>query len=99
MKAGPEFGENENKYYVVSKALYGLKSAGASFRSFLAKKFDAMGFTSCVADPDVWRRPATKEDGQEYYEYIMTYVDDIIAISEDAVSIMRQLSSDDSIKF
>ena len=55
MKAGPEFGELEGEFFIVSKALYGLKSAGASFRSFLAKKIDAMGFISCVADPDVWR--------------------------------------------
>ena len=41
------------KYFIVSKALYGLKSAGASFRSFLAKRFDAMGFVSCIEDPDV----------------------------------------------
>ena len=91
MRAGPEFGEDEGKYFIVSKALYGLKSAGASFRSFLAKKFDAMGFVSCVADPDVWRRPATKENGDEYYEYMMTYVDDIIALSEDATSVMEEL--------
>ena len=81
MKAGPEFGELEGKYFIVSKALYGLKSAGASFRSFLAKKFDSMGFISCVADPDVCRMTAVKENRDEYYEYIMTYVDDIIAIS------------------
>ena len=66
----------------MSNALYGLKSTGASFRSFLTKKIDLMGFTSCIADPDVWRRPATKENGEEYYEYIMTYVDDIVAIRE-----------------
>ena len=55
MKAGPEFGELEGKHFIVSKALYGLKSAGASFRSFLAKKIDSLGFTSCLADPDLYR--------------------------------------------
>ena len=91
MKAGPEFGELEGKYFIVSKALYGLKSSEASFRSFLAKKFDAMGFVSCIADPDVWRRPAVKANGDEYYEYVMTYVDDIIAVSENAVGVLEEL--------
>ena len=63
--------------------------AGASFWSFLAKKFDAMGFVSCVADPDVWRRPATKRNGESYYEYIMTYVYDIIAVSEDVINVYK----------
>ena len=94
MRAGPEFGELEGKFFIVSRALYGLKSAGASFRSFLAKKIDSMGFASCVADPDVWRRPASKEDGETYYEYVMTYVDDIIAISVDAKVILNELKSD-----
>ena len=97
IRAGPEFGEMEGRYFIVSKALYGLKSAGASFRSFLAKNFDAMGFTSFVADPDVWRRPAFRENGESYYEYIMAYVDDVIAISEKAVKILKELQS--SVKF
>ena len=50
-----------------------------------------MGFVSCVADPDVWRRPATKENREEYYKYLMTYVDDIIAISENLTGILEDL--------
>jgi hypothetical protein len=35
--AGPEFGtELEGKILIVTRALYGLKSAGAAFRSYLA---------------------------------------------------------------
>ena len=41
-----------------------------------------MSFKSCIADPDVWRRPAVKANGEKYYEYMMTYVDDLIAVSE-----------------
>ena len=97
MKAGPEFGDHAGKYFVVARALYGLKSAGASFRSFLAKKLDEMNFKSCIADPDVWRRPAVKGDGTEYYEYVMTYVDDLIAVSEDAKRVLHEVSK--NIKF
>ena len=98
IQAGTEFGESEGKFYVVAKALYGLKSAGASFRSFMAKKFDNMGFVSCIADPDVWRRAAVKDNGDEYYEYILTYVDDIIAISENAVKILEEVKQEVKLK-
>ena len=94
MQAGPEFGELEGKYFIVSKVLYELNLAGASFGSFLAKKFDAMGFASCTADPDVWQRPATKANGEAYHEYVMTYVDDIITISEDVKKILEELAKD-----
>ena len=48
-----------------------------------------LGFTSCLADPDVWMRPALKKDGTEHYEHVLLYVDDALAISEDGESIMR----------
>ena len=67
-RAGPEFGHEEGKIFIVPRALYGLKSAGAAFRAFLSERLDEMGFRSSIADPDVWMRPATKSDGEEYYE-------------------------------
>ena len=69
---------------VIRKALYGLKSSGAAFRTHIAKTLYNMGFVPTRADPDVWHRPAVKEDGFEYYEYILCYVDDILAISHKA---------------
>ena len=38
--AGPEFGPEQGKNMIVVRALYGLKSASALFRSFMAKKLD-----------------------------------------------------------
>jgi hypothetical protein len=40
-----------------------------------------MGFTSWKADPDFWQRPATKDNNDRYYEYILTYVDDCLVVS------------------
>jgi len=85
------------KILIVKRALYGLKSAGASFRAFMAQKLDDMEFKSSVGDPDVWMRPATKPDGEEYYEYILVYVDDIIAISHKAKEVMDEIT--DTFKF
>jgi hypothetical protein len=91
MVAGPKFGPEEGKSFLVVKALYGLKSASFSFRSYMAEKLVSMGFQSSMADPDVWLRAATKLDGEKYYEYIMMYVDDILALSCDAWMILEEI--------
>ena len=92
MIAGPEFGPEEGKHFLVVKALYGLKSASFSFRSYtMAEKLASMGFQSSLADPDVWLRAATKSDGDVYYEYVMMYVDDILALSCDARAILEEM--------
>jgi hypothetical protein len=91
MIAGPEFLEEEGQVFIVRRALYGLKSAPLAFRSFLAQNVEDLGFFSSEADPDVWMRVATKPDGEEYYEYILCYVDDILCISAKAKEVMEQL--------
>ena len=58
--AGPELGSEEGKTFLVVKALYGLKSASFSFRSFMAEKLATMVFQLSMAYPDVWLRAATK---------------------------------------
>ena len=77
--------------FIVVRALYGLKSAGASFRSFLAKRLNEIGFKSSVADTDVWMRAAVKPDGEVYYEYILRYVDDILSISTKAKEMLESM--------
>ena len=89
--AGPEFGPEEGKTFLVVKALYGLKSASFSFRSYMAEKLTDMDFRSTVADPDVWLRAAAKGDGEEYYEYVLMYVDDILAISCNPKAILKDV--------
>ena len=91
-RAGAEFGSDEGSVMIISRALYGLKSSGAAFRAFLAQRLDEIGFKSSIADPDVWLRPATKPDGENYYEYILVYVDDVLCISHDAVRAMKQIA-------
>ena len=87
--AGTEFGSEQGKIMIVTRALYGLKSSGAAFRSFLAEHLYDIGFKPSLADADVWMRPAIKTNGFEYWEYILCYVDDILAISQNPSSIMQ----------
>ena len=97
-RGGMEFGHEEGKIFIVTRALYGLKSSGAAFRSFLAETLEKMGFTSSEADPDVWLRAATKPDGEEYYEYILCYVDDVLSISHKALEVLQEVQKDFKLK-
>ena len=54
---GPEFGENIKKITVIVDALYGLKSAGAAFRSHLSRCMEFLWYESCKADPNLWLKP------------------------------------------
>ena len=45
-------------------------------------------FTSCKADPDLWMRKTIKENGTEYWEYVLLYVDDALCVSTDPESVL-----------
>ena len=82
---GPEFGvENIGQTALIHRALYSGKAAGRDFRNHLRSCMEFLNFKSCLADPDVWMRPAIKSDGNIYYEYILLYVDDALVMSENA---------------
>jgi hypothetical protein len=89
--AGPEFGSDKGCVMIIVRALYGLKSSGASWRAMLAQSLTDMGYASTKADPDVWIRAAFKPDGFEYYEMVLVYVDDILHLSHDIKPTMAAL--------
>ena len=55
---GPEFGSDAGKRAFVIRALYGLKIAGALFCNHLADCMQHVGFTPCLAGPDLWMKAA-----------------------------------------
>ena len=67
-------------------------------QQYLAGKIYDLGFKPSAADPDVWMRPATKADGTKYYEYILVYVDDILAMSKKPEEIMQSLMNEFTFK-
>eukprot|EP00804_Cyclotella_cryptica_P014742 CCRYP_021053-RA/>CCRYP_021053-RA protein AED:0.33 eAED:0.33 QI:0/0/0/1/0.33/0.25/4/0/339 len=82
---GPEFGDDQGKKAVIVRALYGLKSAGASFRHHLADCMKHLGYHALlilIFHPD---------DGVAYYAYIPSYVDDILSIAHNADGVLRPL--------
>ena len=92
-RAGPEFGSESGTIMLICKALYGLKSLGSAFCAHLAETLYDIGFVPTWAVPDVWRRPAVKEVGFEYYEYVLCYVDDILTISHKAKDVLKAVQA------
>jgi hypothetical protein len=87
--AGLEFGpENVGRPVLIVRALYGLKSSGARWRDHMAATLREGGFKGCKADPDVWMRPQTKPNGDQYYEYVLCYVDDLLVLSHDPKAVL-----------
>ena len=80
---GPEFGpELEGCKAHIIRALYGTKCAGKDFRNHLRECMTMLDYQSCLADPDIWLRSAISSNGEEYYEYVLLYVDDVLVVSE-----------------
>jgi hypothetical protein len=91
LKCGPEFGTNAGKRAIIVRALYGLKSAGSSFRNHLADCMRTLGYKSCLADADLWYKPETRPDGFKYYAYVLCYSDDILCVHHAAMKQLREL--------
>ena len=81
---GAEFGEEHGTVMIIRQALYGIRSSGKAFRSFLTNHLWDSGFRPTEGDLEVHIRTAITPDGYKYYEIIVTYVDDIIGVSYQA---------------
>jgi hypothetical protein len=52
-----------------------------------------MGYSSCKAGPDLWLKDVTRpEDNVHYYAYILCYVDGILCIHHDPMSVMGEIN-------
>ncbi|MDJ0828176.1 MAG: reverse transcriptase domain-containing protein, partial [Rhodobacter sp.] len=86
--AGPDFGEYAGHTMIVDKAIYGLRSSGARYHERFAQTMFDLGFTPSYADPDVWMR-----DAGDNYEYVVVYVDDLVAVMKDPKSFFDVLQT------
>lgn len=97
--AGNEWGANAGRVVVVVRALYGLKSSALQFRNHLASTLgNKLGFKSCLADPDLWYKACIDSNGNEYYAYILVYVDDLLIIDKEPQRFMTQIQADFTVK-
>ena len=81
LETGKEWKADEGKCILIVCALYGLKSSALQWRNHLADIIgNQLGFTSSLADPDVWYKKMMNDRNELYYAYILVYVDDILVI-------------------
>ena len=85
--AGKEFGPAlEGKPLILHKGCYGLRSSAARFHKHLAHRIRELGFTPTKVDADLYMRK--HKDG--YYEYIATYVDDLLIMSKEPMALIEE---------
>jgi hypothetical protein len=85
--AGPEFVVILHcKNLIIDKSLYGLKTSAARFHEHLSKSLLRLRLKKTKHDPDLWM-----VDGSSHYEYIATYVDDILIWSKDPMTVIKSL--------
>jgi hypothetical protein len=52
-----------------------------------------MGYTSCKADPNLWYKAETRPtDNCRYYAYILCYVDDILCMHHNPMTILDRIN-------
>jgi hypothetical protein len=86
--AGPEFGILQGHTFIIVKALYGLRTSGASWHQRFADTLRDLGYKPCQADDDVWMK-----DCGTHYEYICVYVDDIMHMSKTPDKLFKSLKN------
>ena len=75
---------------ILKKALYGLATSTRQWNIKLGDTIRELGFCLTRADPDLWYK--LSEDGTKY-EYIATYVDDIIVVAIDPMVYLEKIKN------
>ena len=92
VECGPEFGsDNMGKQAVVIRALYDMKSSARDFRNHLRDCMDHMGYKSCLADLDLWIRGSKMDNGLDYHEHTLLYVDNCLVVSQHSKDTLMRL--------
>ena len=91
--AGHEFGTDKGSVFIITRALYGLKSASTAWRMFFAQTLTQLEFKPTRGDSDVYIKPQSKPDGTRYYEMLLVYVDDILVLSHDTRPIIDGIAT------
>jgi hypothetical protein len=91
--AGIEFGIQQGSTLIIYKALYGLRTSGLRWHDRFSDVLRSLGFTPCVAEPDIWMR----RDG-DLYEYIAVYVDDLAFAMQDPQAFINVLKEEHKFK-
>jgi hypothetical protein len=78
------------KNLIINKLLYRLKTSVARFHEHLAESLLRLGFKKTKHDSDIWMIDKTS-----HYEYLATYIDDILIWSKDPMAVIKSLRKQD----
>ena len=85
--AGPEFGpESEGIVLLVARSLYGLCTSAEKFHETLGDSLKQLGYKPSHYDHDLWYI-----DKGTHYEYLASYVDNVLVWSKDPMAVMKAL--------
>jgi hypothetical protein len=85
--AGSKFEANlHGKNLIIDKSLYGLKTSAARFHEHLNQSLLRLCFEKTNDDPDLWM-----VDKSSHYEYLASYVEDILIWSKNPMAVIKAL--------
>jgi hypothetical protein len=85
--AGPEYGlDLHAKNIMIDKSLYRLKTSAARFHEHLSESLLRLRFKNTKHDPDLWMVEKSSN-----YEYLATYVDEILIWRKDPMAVIKSL--------
>jgi hypothetical protein len=88
--SGTKSGVNlHGKNLIIDDSLYGLKTSAARFHDHLSESLLRLVFKKTKHDPDLWMM-----EKSSYYEYLATYVDDILIWSKDSMAVIQFIGKD-----
>ena len=86
--------ENTGKYAIIQRALYGLKTVAAAWRShFQDTIINVLGYKPTYADSDVYFKERSRKDDTKYYSYLVIYVDDVLCTDKNPKIIIDHIAS------
>ena len=100
-KAGPEWGSSRQETpVIIVRALYGLKSSGVEWKKTFSEYIrSALGYEPCIgADDNVYMRAEKYGNGEDYYSYLVVYVDDVLCIHRDPNKVLSMINRDYRLK-
>ena len=91
--AGSEMGAVKCVTMIITRALYGLKTSANAWSEFFGQLLNEVGYTPCIADPDVWIEPTVNNIAFSYWSYMLIYMDDCLALYQDPRPVIEDFKS------
>lgn len=78
------------KVALIWRVLYEGKVICRDFWMRRRRFMDMLGFKCSLVDSNIWMRMSKQNDGSEYYEYVLFYVEYVLEISDNAEQIIQK---------